>query len=257
MFAVPLQKRNLAKISIDFKVSRTLSQNNCVIVPARYFSFLPAIHHAKKEFIQSWEALGVDRYMADGGSYRLRRYGEFCLNTATSQLKHQPNTTFYQSLEINPLNGGIDRAFPPLLEKTINNPFLHSLIRVDFKNLPYDITRRSVYWKVGIHQIKIRAIPGCPGNPTPEGIHRDDEMFTVQHLIKRHNITGGENHFYGHGASPSVEVETILTQENLFDSYFFNRSVWHSVSSIDSADGITEGYRDIILLDFVPIESLH
>ena len=41
-------------------------------------------------------------------------------------------------------------------------------------------------------------------------------------------------------------------QEDFFDSYYFDKSVWHSVSPIESLDGINEGFRDVLLLDFVP-----
>ena len=193
--------------------------------------------------------------MADSGSYRLRRYGVFEINQASLQLTYQSNSTFYQSLETNPLNGGINRKFSELLKSTIENHFLHALMRLDFKSLPSSITCKNISWRIGVHQIKITSYPGCPGNPTPEGIHRDDEAFTVQHLIRRHNIAFGENLFYGESKMPSLDAKIRLLQKDFFDSYYFDKSVWHSVSPVESLDGINEGYRDVLLLDFVPIRE--
>ncbi|MGY8783305.1 MAG: 2OG-Fe dioxygenase family protein [Fidelibacterota bacterium] len=43
-----------------------------------------------------------------------------------------------------------------------------------------------------------------------------------------------------------------MVTKRFFDSYYFDKSVWHSVSPVESLDGINEGYRDVLLLDFVP-----
>jgi hypothetical protein len=52
---------------------------------------------------------------------------------------------------------------------------------------------------------------------------------------------------------PSLEPKIRLSQKHFFDSYYFDQSVWHSVSHVESLDGINEGYRDVLLLDFSPI----
>ncbi len=102
-----------------------------------------------------------------------------------------------------------------------------------------------------MHQIRITATTGVQGNPTPEGIHRDNEAYTAQHLIARHNIGDGINYFYGSGAEPTTRPEAVWKQQSYFDSYYFDRSLWHSVSPIVSGNRDEDGYRDVILIDFV------
>ena len=188
--------------------------------------------------------------MADGGKYRLRRYGLFQLSAATGHLAYIPRASFYQSIEINPLNGGEQRHFAPLAADTVKNPFLRDLIQFDFAQLT---SKKHIKndWLVGVHQIRILATTGVTGNPTPEGIHRDDETYTAQHLINRHNINGGINYFYGSGPQPTRHPQAVWKQESYFDSYYFDRSIWHSVSPIASGDRDGDGYRDVILIDFV------
>ena len=240
-------------LSSDLDISTNILNNHFFIVPSEQFNFSYSQNDSREIFVSDWDTLKLDLHMADSGSYRLRRYGVFEINQASMKLTYQSNSTFYQSLETNPLNGGINRNFSELLKSTIENHFLHALMRLDFKSLPSSITSKNILWKIGVHQIKITSYPGFPGSPTPEGIHRDDEAFTVQHLIHRHNISFGENLFYGEGKIPSLNAKIRLLQKDFFDSYYFDQSVWHSVSPVESLDGINEGYRDVLLLDFSPI----
>ncbi len=178
------------------------------------------------------------------------RYGLFELSANSGRLSHIPSASFYQSSKTNPLNGGEDRRFAPLAADTVNNPFLLELIRFDFAQLT---SRKHIEddWLVGVHQVRIVATTGVTGNPTPEGIHRDDETYTAQHLIARHNIGGGVNYFYGSGPEPARRPLAVWKQETYFDSYYFDRSLWHSVSPITSSDRDGDGHRDVILIDFV------
>jgi hypothetical protein len=188
--------------------------------------------------------------MADGGSYRFRRYGLYQLSTTTGQLNFIPDASFYQSIEINPLNGGEHRHFAALDADSVNNPFLHELIQFDFAQLT---SKKHIEddWLIGVHQIRILATAGMQGNPTPEGIHRDDESYTAQHLISRDNIGGGINYFYGNGPEPTRHPQAVWKQQSYFDSYYFDRSLWHSVSPIVSGNRDGDGHRDVILIDFI------
>jgi len=188
--------------------------------------------------------------MADGGKYRFRRYGLYQLSATTGRLSHIPGASFYQSIEINPLNGGENRSFAPLAGGNVNNPFLHELIRFDFAQLT---SKKHIEndWLIGVHQIRITATTGVHGNPTPEGIHRDNETYTAQHLIARQNIGDGINYFYGSGVEPTTRPKAVWKQQSYFDSYYFDRSLWHSVSPIVSGNRDEDGYRDVILIDFV------
>ena len=94
--------------------------------------------------------------MADGGSYRFRRYGLYI-----------PGASFLQSIDTNPLNGGERRLIAPLSAETVGNPFLHELMRFDFAQLTPG-KHVECDWLIGVHQIRILAMTGVQGNPTPE-----------------------------------------------------------------------------------------
>src|SRR5207245_5838711 len=65
-------------------------------------------------FAASWNDLGVDTYMADGGRYRRRRFGVFRATPAgISRKPHQPH---YQSRDYNRLNGGVARWYEPITQ---------------------------------------------------------------------------------------------------------------------------------------------
>jgi hypothetical protein len=194
--------------------------------------------------------------MADGGKYRFRRYGLYHFSATTSNLTHIPDASFYQSIKINPLNGGEHRHFAPLAADTVKNPFLHELIQFDFAQLTSE-KHIEGDWLIGVHQIRITATNGVQGNPTPEGIHRDDEKYTAQHLVARENIGGGINYFYGSGPEPTNRPQAVWKQEFYFDSYYFDRSLWHSVSPITSGNRDGDGHRDVILIDFVESSEVH
>ena len=237
-------------IAVHTDIRSSIERAHYALVPSHEFSFSPALNISRDQFSKDWEQLEVDPYMADGGTYRSRRYGLFRLSATTGQLTHIPDASFYQSIDINPLNGGASRQFAPLAADTINNPFLHEILRFDIDQMvPENSTRTD--WLIGVHQIRINAVFGVAGYPTPEGIHRDDETYTAQHLIARNNIDGGINYFYGSGVEPTKRPQAVLTQRSYFDSYYFDRSIWHSVSPIGIDDHNSEGHRDVLLIDFV------
>ncbi len=237
-------------ITVDGDIGSSIDRAHYALVPSHEFSFAPALHKSSELLRRDWEQLELDPYMADGGRYRLRRYGLYQLSASTGQLSHIPGASFYQSSKTNSLNGGEHRHFAPLAADTVNNLFLRELIRFDFAQLT---SKKHIEddWLIGVHQIRILATAGMQGNPTPEGIHRDDETYTAQHLIARHNIGDGINYFYGSGPEPTTRPQALWTQQSYFDSYYFDRSLWHSVSPIVSGNRDGDGHRDIILIDFV------
>ncbi len=237
-------------ITVDADIGSSIERTHYALVPSHDFSFSPHLNESGELFRGDWAHLEPDPYMADGGSYRTRRYGLYQLSGTTGQLSHIPGASFYQSIEINPLNGGEHRHFAALDTNTVKNPFLHELIRFDFTQLTSN-EHIEDDWLIGVHQIRITATTGMPGNPTPEGTHRDDEDYTAQHLIARHNVGGGINYFYGNGPEPTERPQAVWKQKFYFDSYYFDHSLWHSVSPIVSDKHGGGGHRDVLLIDFV------
>jgi hypothetical protein len=66
-------------------------------------------------FAASWNDLGRDTYMADGGRYRKRRFAVFSALPGIAEIHRAPHQPHYQSRDYNALNGGIERWFPPVL----------------------------------------------------------------------------------------------------------------------------------------------
>ena len=67
------------------------------------------------EFAATWNDLGPDTYMADGGRYRKRRHAVFAVTA--SGIVRQPAQPHFQSRDYNTLNGGIERWFEPVTER--------------------------------------------------------------------------------------------------------------------------------------------
>lgn len=80
-------------------------------------------------FSRFWDSLSRDEFMADNGTYRYRRYSQFELCDPQGELMLLPHTAYSQPKNINTLNGGIDRVYPPLEEGFIAHPLFTSLLR--------------------------------------------------------------------------------------------------------------------------------
>ena len=216
-------------------------------VPRVELQWNPSLEEARKALQASFLELVRDPFMGDGGRYRRRRFSRFRLQSSDLSLSPMAGTSIHQTLQDNPLNGGVTRTFEPLTAEVSQNPFLRELIKFDFLQLP--VSRTAPEWVVGVHQVRIEAGAGNPGKPTPEGIHVDSEAFTVQHLFGRENIRGGEFVAYNTQKEPVFR----WLQEEVLDSVFFTGTTYHSATPIAVDDSSRKGYRDIFLIDFDPI----
>src|SRR6201997_1290018 len=77
-------------------------------------------------FAASWEDLGLDAYMADGGRYRRRRFAAF--RASSDGITRKPHQPHYQSRDYNPLNGGVERWFLPVADAIGAHPALHGIL---------------------------------------------------------------------------------------------------------------------------------
>ena len=215
------------------------------LLEGRGYCALPAVDwgipdlEGEAALLQGFEDLVQDTHMADGGSYRYRRYSRMLWQRG--ELSWLEGNSIYQDLKDNPLNGGINRTFAPLPEELLNNPFLRGVVLRDA-----DLLGLSGNWQVGIHCVRILARPEVPGQPTPEGIHRDAECYTVQHLVSRKNVRGGVFTAYDEEKHPVFH----WLQLHRWDTLFFRGSLWHSATPVESDEG---GHRDILLIDFEPL----
>src|SRR5574340_1725654 len=79
-------------------------------------------------FVASWDDLGLDTYMADGGRYRRRRFGVFAAPNGTGPIVRAPHQPHYQSRDYNPLNGGIERWFAPISPDVAAGPTMSAIL---------------------------------------------------------------------------------------------------------------------------------
>ena len=144
-------------------------------------------------FAASWQDLGLDTYMADGGRYRRRRHAVF---TATSggftRLPAQPH---YQSRDYNLLNGGVERWFQPIQPAVECMPAFTAILRTCYRVFAA-LSPNVTEWKVEAHQFRIEARPGLAGQPTPEGMHQDGVDWVLVLMIRRENVASGETTIY-------------------------------------------------------------
>lgn len=145
------------------------------------------------EFANCWNNLPQDKYMGDNGNYRFRRYGAFELDHADGVLHQLPHGPYQQPAYINKLNGDIERHFEPLESRFVENPFLSGLL-LSLAHVFDQVEGSGGKWNIRLHPYRIRASAHAPGNPTPEGLHRDGVDYIVTMMVRRHNVEGGETY---------------------------------------------------------------
>ena len=206
------------------------------------------------ELLQAWLSLSIDyadlppdEYVPGGAGYRFRRYGRFRFTPSNGELSRLLHQDYYQRAEINRVTGGFIRKFKPLLDTSFENPFLHELIRFDFRQFPVDACELSDDWEVHVHLIRVTADLNAQAYPTPEGIHRDGAAFVTVHLAELVNAQGGEVSIY----DDEKKLLTSFRLEQVMDSYLFNDAIlWHAANPIRPLDSIHGAIRSILTFDF-------
>jgi hypothetical protein len=201
-------------------------------------------------FAASWDALAVDPYMADGGRYRQRRHGVYAAE-ATGTIRREPHQPHYQSLDYNPLHGGIERWFEPIVDRVGESQTLTTVLtccRSLFGELAPDIPS----WRIEVHQFRIEARPEASGRPTPEGLHRDGVDYVLVLLINRRNIASGVTgiHRFDGEALGSFTLTAPLDAAIVDD-----RRVAHGVTPVEPIDPATPAYRDVLVVTFAGRDS--
>lgn len=196
-------------------------------------------------FAASWDGLEVDTYMADGGRYRRRRHAVYVVgrNGVAERQPHQPH---YQTLDYNPLNGGIERVFAPVLDEIGSGPSLTTIIGFCGR-LFSSLSPSIASWKCEIHQFRIEAGPNGTGKPTPEGMHRDGVDWVLVLLIKRHNIRSGTT------TISNLEKQSLgsFTLTDPCDAALVDDAkVYHGVTPIEPIDPAAPAYRDVLVVTF-------
>lgn len=231
------------------KIRDALDEQGYCLVRGSEFPIDPGVRSAESDFVSEWAKLEPDNYLRNGARFRERRYGRYYYLPRTNSiqlLKHQP---YYQSESANRYAGGIHREVAPLTATSVKNPLMDALIEFNFAQFPIaanDI-RRDQPWEVACHQFRIIATPGEVGEPTPEGIHRDEIDFGAIHLLSRSNVNGGSSRVYDNESNLIAE----FALESRWDTmYWADQKVLHSVTPITPAELGERAVRDILILGY-------
>jgi hypothetical protein len=207
----------------------------------------PAALDRWDSFAASWDHLGLDRYMADGGRYRRRRHAVFAVGpNAIERKAHQPH---YQSRDYNELNGGIERWFTPVEDAVANHPVLLAVLSAchalfDSLTTPGG---RPALWHVELHQFRIEPSLAEDGQPTPEGLHRDGVDWVLVLLIARENIASGVTAIHD---SQRHLLGSFTLRQPLDAAFVDDSRVYHGVTAIRPLDPALPAHRDVLVVTF-------
>ncbi len=196
-------------------------------------------------FLDSWNRLEQDQYMADGGKYRKRRHATYAIRNPAEPARLMPYQPHYQTVDYNPLNGGVARYFAPVLDDLQHSQTVAALL--EFGNRVFSRISGNYQWQVELHQFRIEARDGKLGKPTPEGRHRDGVDFVIVVMIKRVNIESG--------ATTIFDLDNKLVGEftlrRSFDMVLVNdRRLYHGVTPIMQIESDQEAFRDVLVITF-------
>lgn len=205
-------------------------------------------------FAAEWDHLTLDRYMADGGTYRLRRYSRFTLDDSAGELSQLPHGPYRQSTTVNPLNGGIERHFDPCRASFCENPALRGLLLA--LGTAFTQADGCSRWDIRLHPYRILASTGETGQPAPEGRHRDGVTFVMTLMIARHQVVGGVSTVFSESGEQITSTTLSRRGELLIGD---DRLTTHSVTPISPAEGATSGHRDVLVIAFTadPLPASH
>ena len=196
-------------------------------------------------FLDSWNRLEHDQYMADGGRYRKRRHATYAIEGAGQRARIMAYQPHYQTVDYNPLNGGVARYFAPILGDLHQSITLAALL--EFGNRVFSQISGNPQWHIELHQFRIEARDGRMGKPTPEGVHRDGVDFVIVVMIKRVNIDSGATTIY----DLDNQLVGEFTLRDPFDMVLVNdRKLYHGVTPITQLDADTEAFRDVLVITF-------
>ena len=195
-------------------------------------------------FAASWDDLGLDQYMADGGRYRRRRHAVFAASAdGITRLEHRPH---YQSRDYNALNGGIARWFDPVTPAVERMAAFTAILRTCQR--VFDTLSSGVpAWEVEVHQFRIEAQPGRAGQPTPEGMHRDGVDWVLVLLVRRENIASGETTI--HDLDRRLLGSFTLTRP-MDAAWVDDGRRYHGVTPVEPRDPVRPAFRDVLVVTF-------
>ncbi len=205
----------------------------------------PAAMAQWASFADSWNDLGLDGFMADGGRYRKRRFSAF--DVAPGQITRKPHQPHYQSRDYNALNGGVQRWFEPITDAIADHPVTRAVITAGLERFQPLSPDPPPSWHVELHQFRIEALADQIGQPTPEGAHRDGVDWVMVMLVERINVLSGVTDIYAPGGA-SLGSFTLTAPGDMV--LVDDLRVLHGVTAIRPDDLSAPALRDVLVVTF-------
>lgn len=194
-------------------------------------------------FAASFDRLDEDTYLAERGRYRRRRHAIYSLG-ASGESRREPDGPHYQSLEHNPLYGGIERWFSPI-EPAIGDGASIRTVLSACASIFGSLARDASRYRVEAHQFRIEARADLPGEPTPEGRHRDGVDYVLVLLVRRENIRRGTTSIHDR----SRHLLGTFTLTHPFDAALVDDArVLHGVTPVAPKDPSLPAHRDVLVV---------
>jgi hypothetical protein len=202
------------------------------------------------EFTASWNDLALDTYLIPHGRFRRRRHAVFAaVGTPSDRAReivraaHQPH---FQSREYNPLQGGVERWFEPIAASVGAGPSLRTILHF-CHDLFGAMAPEVRNWRVEVHQFRIEARADEPGQPTPEGVHRDGVDYVLVLMIRRTNIVQGTTTIHARDG----RLLGSFTLAEPFDAALVDDArVYHGVTPVEALDPALPAHRDVLVVTF-------
>jgi hypothetical protein len=196
-------------------------------------------------FAASWNDLVADEYLARVGRYRRRRHAVYSAVDG-EPITRAPRQPHYQSSNYNVLQGDIQRWFAPISPEVGDSEALHTILRFS-RDLFGELAPDTRQWQIEVHQFRIEAKPDVPGEPTPEGVHRDGVDYVLVVLVDRANIASGTTTI--HTADGKLLGSFTLTQA-LDSALVDDARVFHGVTPVTPVDPAAPSHRDVLVVTF-------
>ncbi len=195
-----------------------------------------------ESFAASWDDLPLDTHLPEGHRYRRRRHATLAAGAGATTFTQAPHQPHYQSLDYNPLVGGIERWFEPMRPAVVAGPTFRHI--VGFCLTLFGGLKRAD-WRIECHQFRIEARPEAAGQPTPEGVHRDGVDYVLVMLVARVNIERGTTTVH------AMDGHTLgsFTLAAPFDAALVDDArVKHGVTPVRPVDPARPAYRDVLVV---------
>jgi hypothetical protein len=196
-------------------------------------------------FAASWDVLGPDVYLASRGRQRQRRHAVYYAS-ADGSIRREPDQPHFQSLAYNPLQGGIERWFEPVLPAIGESRELRAILAFGLAFFA-PLAAADVGWRIEVHQFRIEPGRDSPGEPTPEGVHRDGVDFVLVLMIDRHNIASGTTTIHD---ATGRQLGSFTLAASFDAALLDDHRVFHGVTPVEAVDPRVRSHRDVLVVTY-------